>query len=157
MAYKYNIQYVKFYTDGSSAKKIAPVQNAPKVILPKPKKHKRKVIFVDPLAIMGILTACSLLIMMFVGLSQLRKERMEAQEMANYVVYLEARNEELTEQYNAACDLEEVERTALALGMKPQSQVPQSVVHIPAEEAQEAPQKITLLTHFSTFLSGLFA
>ena len=154
---KYGIQYVNFYTDGSSAKKLAPVRNTAAPQLPKPKKHKRRVIYVDPVATLGILVAVSLLIMMCVGLSRLSQERQQARAMAQYVEYLDAKNQELTQQYHSGYDLEEVERTALALGMKPREQVPQLVVQIPAEELPAAPQKITLLTRLSTMLSGLFA
>ena len=160
MAYKYNIQYVNFYTHGSAAKKIAPVQSAPKVTLPKPKKRKRKVIFVDPVAILGIAVAVCMLVMMFVGLGQLQKERENAQKMYEYATYLDNRNQELSVQYRENCDLEEVERTAVAMGMKPQDQVPQTVVHIPAqtpEQADTQPQKVTLLTQLYTILSGYFA
>ena len=157
MAYKNGIQYVNFYTHGSAAKKIVPVHHAPKATLPKPKKRKRKVIYIDPVATVGIMVAICMTIMMFVGLSQLKKERQQAQVMESYVVHLDAQHQKLTEQYNAAFDLQDVERTALALGMKPQSQVPQTVIHMPAEEMPAVPQKITLLTQIGTILSGLFA
>lgn len=157
MANKYSIQYVNFYTDGSSAKKIAPVRNTAPAELPRPKKHKRRVIYVDPVASLGILVAVCLLVMMCVGLARLSREQAQAQAMAQYVEYLDERNRELTEQYNTGYDLKEVERTALALGMTPRNEVPQLVVHIPAEEMPVEPPKITLLTRLSTLISGLFA
>ena len=157
MANRYGIEYVNFYTDGSSARKIAPVRKMATVELPKPKKRKRKVIYVDPVATLGILVAVCLLIMMCVGLTRLSQERAQALAMAQYVEYLDQRNQELTEQYNSGYDLQEVERTALALGMMPQNQVPQLVVEIPADELPQAPQKLTLLTHISAWISGLFA
>ena len=157
MANKYGIQYVNFYTDGSCAKKITQVRQAPRVTLPKPKKHKRRVIYVDPVATLGIAVAVCMMIMMFVGLSQLQTERKQAQTMAQYVEYLDDRNAQLTEQFDSGYDLQEVERTALALGMQPQSQVPQTVVHVPADEVPVLPQKTTLLTRISAIINGLFA
>ena len=154
---KYGIQYVNFYTDGSSARKIAPVRRTAAAELPKPKKRKRKVIYVDPVASLGIFVAVCLLVMMFVGLSRLSHERAQAQAMAQYVEYLDEKNQELTEQYRSGYDLKEVERTALALGMTPRDQVPQLVVHIPAEELPAEPPRITLLTRISTLISGLLA
>lgn len=157
MAYKYGIQYVNFYTDGSTARKYAPVHKAPKVALPVQKKRKRKVVYVDPVATLGILVAVCMLIMMFAGLSMLRKEREQAQIMDRYVEHLDQQNAQLNVQYQEAYDLEEVERTALALGMMPQSQVPQTLVHVPAEEEPQVPSKTTFLTQMITILNGLFA
>jgi len=157
MAYKYGIQYVNFYTDGSAARKVEPVHHAPKVTMPKPKKRKRKVIYVDPVAILGTMVAVCMLVMMFVGLFQLHQERQQAQIMENYVEHLTEKNQQLQQQYTSGYDLEEVERTALALGMMPQSQVPQTVVHMPAEEIPEEPVNTTFLARISAILSGLFA
>ena len=84
MANRYGIEYVNFYTDGSSARKIAPVRKMATVELPKPKKRKRKVIYVDPVATLGILVAVCLLIMMCVGLTRLSQERAQALALAQY-------------------------------------------------------------------------
>ena len=51
MAKKYGIEYVNYYTDGSTARKIMPALRSVKAMLPKPKKHKRKVIYLDPVAV----------------------------------------------------------------------------------------------------------
>lgn len=157
MANKYGIQYVNFYTDGNAARKMTPVRPAPKVTLPKQKKRKRKVIYVDPVATLGIMVAVCMMVMMFVGLIRLHHEQKQAQIMDRYVTHLSQQNRQLNEQYDSGYDLEEVERTALALGMVPQSQVPQTMIHIPAEDVPEVPQKTTFLTQIITVLSGLFA
>ena len=157
MAQKYGIQYVNFYTDGSAARKIAPVRQTPKVVLPAPKKRKRKVVYVDPVAILGILVAVGLLIMMFAGLELLQKEQNKAEKMERYLSYLDEENEKLTQAYHSSYDREEIERTALALGMKYQDQTPNMVIRLPEAPEQEAPQKVTLLTHISAFLADWFA
>jgi len=156
MAQKYGIQYVNFYTDGSSARKITPVRQAPKVVLPAPKKRKMKriTVCVDPVAILGILVALAMLIMMLVGLSVLQKQQQQAEKMERYLAYLDQQNQELTEKYESSYDLEEVERTALALGMKPQSEVTTMMVRLPAESApEETKPTVTFLTQLESILS----
>lgn len=158
MANKYGIQYVSFYTQGSSAKKIAPVRQAPKVILPEPKKQKRRVIYVDPIAILSIAVAVSLFIMMAVGLSVLHEEQLQTAQMEQYADRLQAENTILMDDFNAKFDPVEVEHTALALGMKPQSQVPQTVIYVPAQPQPEpAGQSTTFLTYIGMFIADLFA
>ena len=158
MANKYGIQYVSFYTQGSSAKKIAPVRQAPKVILPEPKKRKRRVIYVDPVAILSLVVAVSLFIMMTVGLCVLHQEQMQTSRMEQYADRLQAENVALTDDFNAKFDPVEVEQTALALGMKPQSQVPQTVIYVPAQPQQQEPaQTSTFLTYMGLFVAELFA
>ena len=156
MAQKYGIQYVNFYTDGSSARKITPVPQTPKVVLPTPKKRKMKriTVCVDPVAMLGIVVAVAMLILMLVGLSTLHENRMRAEKMERYLAYLEQKDQELTQMYESSYDLEEVERTALALGMKPQSQVPSMTVQLPAEIA---PEETAPTVTFLTKLELLFA
>ena len=157
MTYKGDIQYVNFYIDGSSAKKIAPVHHERKATLPKPKKRKCRVIRLDPFAVLGAVVAICLLVVMFMGISQWNEEKTKTEAMANYLDYLEKENKELTAKYEAGYDLEEVERTALALGMVPESEVPHTVVKIPAEESPEQPQKVTLLTRIAAIISDIGA
>lgn len=158
MAYKYNIQYVNFYTDGSAARKIAPAKQTPKVVLPKPKKRKRQVIYVDPIACLGTFVAVCMLVMMFVGLVQLHNEKVQAEAMNNYLEHLQQENMQLSDEFEAGYNPEEVERAALALGMVPQSQVPHTVVNVPAQEMpQQETAKVTILTKIYTVINGLFA
>lgn len=157
MTYKGDIQYVNFYVDGSSAKKIAPVEKVRKATLPKPKKRKSMVVYVDPIAVLGSVVAICLLVMMLVGLSTLQQEKTQAETMDHYLTHLEKKNQELTKTYEDGYDLEEVERTALALGMVPENEVPHKVVYIPAEEVPEQPQKVTLLARITTVFADLIA
>ena len=157
MTYKGVIQYVNFYVDGSSARKIAPVQRESKAVMPKPKKRKVRTVYVDPFAIVGSVVAICLLVVMFMGLSVLHEEKNQTETMGNYLEYLEKENAELTARYEAGYNIDEVERTALALGMVPESEVPHTVVQIPAEEPTEQPQKVTLLARIATLLSDMGA
>ena len=58
MARQPDVQYIRFYTDGSAARKVevaGPVRNS--ALPQKPRKKKKIVLYVDPLAILGIFTA----------------------------------------------------------------------------------------------------
>ena len=106
MAQKYDIMYVNFYTDGSAARKVAP---AFPVTQPKQRTQTRQKVK---------------RIMMAVGLSQLDTARDQAQTMENYVNTLTQQNQALQDKYYGDLDLEQVEQTALALGMVYKDQIP---------------------------------
>ena len=156
MAKKYGIEYVNYYTDGSTARKIMPALRSVKAMLPKPKKHKRKVIYLDPVAVLGMAVAVCMLLMMCVGLVQLNAACRQTVAMEQYVQKLDDQKALLSEQYHAGYDIEEVEHTALALGMVPKSQVQQTTIHMPMLET-ESVESVTLWDRIGTFLSSLFA
>ena len=130
--YNHNIQYVHFYTDGSAARKLEPVTPFKKntVRMPAQKKRKHKLIYVDPVAVLGICVAIFMVVMMAVGLTQFSKVKAERETMTAYVHYLEQENQILTEKYAQSYDLNEIENTAKALGMIPQEQVKTVAIHI---------------------------
>ena len=79
MAAKVDVQYIRFYTDGSAAKQVAP-------LFPEEKKARRArarkaarrmTIYVDPVAIFSIVVAAALLICMVVGLASLQQARQQ--------------------------------------------------------------------------------
>ena len=156
MAKKYGIEYVNYYTDGSTARKLMPALRSVKAMLPKPKKHKRRVIYLDPVAVLGMGVAVCMLIMMFVGLVQLHAARQRTMAMEQYVQQLDEQKEELSQQYHSGYDIEEVEHTALALGMVPKSQVQQTTIHMPML-APDSAESVTLWDRIGTFLSSLLA
>ena len=148
------VQYIRFDTVGSAARKPVPVSSAKKAVLPKPRKQKRKVVYVDPVAILGILVAVFMLIMMTAGIVEFLAVRQEAAQMEQYVSQLSSRNEELNREYESGYDLEAVERTALALGMVPKDQVETITIHVELSQEMET---VTLWEWIGTFLTGLFA
>ena len=130
--YHHNIQYVHFYTDGSAARKLDPVTPFKKNTLrmPAQKKHKRKAIYVDPVAVLGICVAICMIVMMSVGLTQLSTAKAEQRAMASYVQYLEQQNQVLTQEYAQSYDIEQVRTTAQALGMVPVEQIENKTVNM---------------------------
>lgn len=158
MAQKHDILYVNFYTDGSSARKLAPAfpaqqtQRKPKA----KKKNKNKiVVHLDPVAVCSLMVAVVLLVMMAVGVSQFQSARAEAQAMEQYLQQLTEEHESLSTQYWEGIDLAEVEKTALALGMVPRQQVQSVSIHLSGTGAQQPQQNFW--TQILTFLTNLFA
>lgn len=156
MAQRVDVQYVKFYTDGSAAKKVAPVVSASTGTLPKMKKQKRRVLYVDPVAMLGIAVAAVMLVTMTVGVLRLQQVQRQTARMEQYVELLSQEQASLQQAYTEACDMEAVEKTAIALGMIPAEDAKQVSVMLPAPQTElETPA--SLWNRIGIFLSGLFA
>ena len=155
MAQRLPIEYVQFYTLGTAAQKVevAKPKLAEPVFLP-PVVHKRKRIFVDPVAIVGVLVAVCMLFTMFVGVHHLRQVRQDTDAMEQYVLHLQNINQEKKDFYHDSYSLEEIEKTALALGMVPMNQVTHQTIDISELAPQETP---SVWDSVGTFLSDLFA
>ena len=155
MARKPDIQYVRFYTDGSAARKLdvqTPYKR--KASYPQNGKQQGYVIYVDPLAVAGILLAAVLLISMLVGSIQLAVARKQLSDARAYVTTLSQGNEQLRKTYDEGYDLEEVEKSALAIGMIPVSQA--QTIYVEVEK--DAPvEEVTFWDRMSAKLEELFA
>ena len=153
MAQRTQIQYIRFYTDGSAARKVAPVTPYKTARLPKVNKQKRIVLRIDPVAVVGIVVAVAMMIMMTVGIYELKAAQEQAQLMERHVHTLNNDNAVLQNTYDSI-DLASVEKTALALGMVPENQVQHVSLKLPPVQTVEEP---THWENFWTFLTGLFA
>ena len=156
MARKNEILYVNFYTDGSAARKVAPAFPAAK---PRKKdaaqRQEKLLIQVDPVAVCSLVVAVVMLVMMSVGLTSLQNARADMLAMESYVQQLNAENKQLNEEFSQKVDLEEVEKTALALGMVPSEQV--QTTSITVSVVQEPVAEVTFWTQLTAFLTNLFA
>jgi len=158
MARRPDIQYVCMYTDGSTARKVAPAFSVqPATTLPKIKKKKCRRIYIDPVATLGIVVAVCMLVLMAVGIARFASVRQQNQTMEQYVAQLESKNISLSQEYTSGYDLEEVEKTALALGMIPNDSIQRITIAVPAEQPEQIEQTATLWEHIGTFLTRLFA
>ena len=151
---QHQVQYVRFATVGSAARKPVSMTAVKKTVLPKPRKKLRTVVHVDPVAVLGILVAAFMMVTMIVGLVDFAAARQEAVVMEQYVEQLSEQNRQLQQTYESGYDLEVVENTALALGMVPKDQVETVTIYV--SESQQT-ETITLWTRIGTFLAGLFA
>ena len=155
MAQHPEIQYVRFYTDGSAAKKPALVAPIKTIKLPRIKLHKKITLRIDPIALAGIVMAAVMLVLMAVGVAQLSATRTQLQTMSAYVDTLQQENASLMDEFSQECDLAEVERTALALGLVPKDEVRHVSIRVPAVPVEE--NNPGTWERFYTFLTGLFA
>ena len=155
MAARNDVQYVRYYTEGSTARKLVLHVSAPgKVVQTERKPRKRKIIRIDPIAILGMVMAIALLICMAVGIARIQDIRRENAQLEGYVQQLEQETDRLKTEYKAGYDLEEVKQTALALGMIPREQATQITlqIQVPQQEVSS-----TLWSRIGTFLAGLLA
>ena len=155
MARKPDIQYVRYCTDGSAARQLEVYsphkQNA---ATPRPRKRKGYVIYVDPLAVAGILLSAVMLVTMLVSGIRLIVARQQLSDVKAYVTTMTQSNENLRRTYEESYDLEEVEKSALALGMIPASQATTISVEL---EKDEAVEEVTFWDRLSMKLDELFA
>ena len=156
MAQRIDVQYINFYTQGSAARKLQPAAKNQTGTLPQIKKRKIQRIYIDPVAALGTVVALCMLVMMAVGVSQLHAEQQKTAEIAAYVEQLQAKNTALQAQYEEECDLEAVEKTALALGMIPQPQASHTSIHVEVPVV-ENDMPVSIWQRIGTFLTGLFA
>lgn len=152
---KLDVQYVRYPTDGSLARQFLPVfPKKRSETVAHPHRHTRTRVYIDPVAILGIAVATCMLIMMVVGVFQFRAAQQRAVEMERYVSQLSAQNKALENQYATGYDLDEIEQTALVLGMIPGEKVQKIEVTVTVPQAEEPSVP---WYHFSTFLTELFA
>lgn len=154
MANQIDIRYIDFSTEGNAARKFAPVPRK-KVQLPEAKRRTRPVLVIDPLAIIGVALAVCMLVLMGVGMFRLQAAKDRNVQMAQYVDALTEKNTSLRAEFNEVCDLDEIRQLALALGMIPKENAPQTGIrmYIP-QQTVETP---SLWEQIGTFLAGLFA
>lgn len=123
MASESDVQYIRYYTVGSAARELAPQVPQRTKAAPRPRKQKKIVLYIDPVAIVGVVTAVVMMIVMILGMVHLNQVQSQAAAMDSYVEQLTAENALMTEQYASGYDLADVEQTAVALGMVPADQV----------------------------------
>lgn len=154
MARRPDVQYIRYYTDGSAARQLEPKPQRKKHPLPKVKKQPQLVLYIQPMAIVGILLSAVMLVMMITGSLELYHAKNEKEAMAEYVQKLSDKNREDRAEYEESLNMETIEKSALAIGMIPQEQAKQITISVPMPETEENPGfwEKTIL-----FLEGLFA
>lgn len=153
MARKPDVQYIRFVTDGSSARVAEPARHTAATRLPKRRRATSLVIRLDPLAFTGIAVSAVMMVLMVVSCIQLSALQTKTDEMSRYVDTLMSENARLTDMFQQKCDLEDVEEKALALGMIPVDQAQRIQVSVPAAEGGEEASKDS---HGWAFLTGIF-
>ena len=157
MSQKPKIQYVgQFYIHGSEARQLElqEKKKQAKSKLPLERLRKIEVVYLDPVAIFGIVTALVMLTVMILGVLQIRDDWKEYRVMSNYVSRLNSENAELKAEYRSLYDLEDIRIKAQALGMVPKSDLEVRTVYVTIPQPEP---EMTWLEELQWFLSGLFA
>ena len=156
MSQKPKIQYVgQFYIHGSEARQLElQEKKKAKSKLPLERLRKMEVIYLDPVAIFGIVTALVMLTVMILGVLQIRDDWQEYRVMSNYVSRLNSENAELLADYRSQYDLEDIRVKAQALGMVPKSELEVRTVYVTIPQPEP---EMTWLEEIQWFLSGLLA
>lgn len=158
MAKQPDILYLNLYDfDGNAARKVQrqPVKKATASPKAQPRRAKRKVIAVDPVAICGIVVAVVMMVMMLSAYAQFNACQDRNRQMEDYLSSLQLENAQHQQSYEGQIDLEYVEEVADALGMVPAGDASQIQIEVQLPEAPV--QQLNLWQSITTFLSGLFA
>ena len=154
MARRPDVEYIRYYTDGSAARQLELKPKKKHHPLPKVKKQPKRTLYIQPVAVAGILLSAVLLVMMAVGSVELHHAKQQERAMEKYVQTLRRENAIDRAEYEETLNVEEIERAALALGMIPQEQAERITISIPMPEAVEEP---SFWEKTIVFLEGLFA
>ncbi|MGM9585759.1 MAG: hypothetical protein ACI3V1_09460 [Faecousia sp.] len=156
MNQKPKIQYVgQFYIHGSEARQLElERKKQAKSKLPLERLRKVEVVYLDPVAILGITVALVMLAVMLLGVLQLRLDWTEYQTMSDYLSRLNSENAELTADYRSQYDLEDIRVKAQALGMVPKTELEERTVYVTVPQPEP---KMTWLEELQWFVEGLFA
>jgi len=135
MARKPDIQYVgQFYIHGSEARELARQEQArkAKTMLPLARLQNVQKVYVDPVAVMGLVVAVVMLVVMIIGAVSVYNAWTEHEDVSAYLEELKRENAVLDHGYRSGFDLEDIRTKAIAQGM------------IPLEEANTVDIRVTV-------------
>lgn len=154
-----DIQYVQFYIDGNTARKLEkePVRRQ---TVQAPGKRRvsrvnRKVVAIDPIALCGVVAAVVMLFAIVAGIFKYQSYSQQAQQMDSYVTELRQQNAELEKTYKDGYNLEEIREFAESIGMVPAEEAEEIQIEVQMPPQEET--KMSVWESITTFLAGLFA
>jgi cell division protein FtsL len=160
MARQPDIQYIRYYTSGSAARKIElqPEKKKKNTVAvpqrPRTRKQNKMVIHLDPISMLAVMVAGIMLITMVIGMLRLGQVNAEVDAMNGYVEQLQQENSALRQEYESGYDLEDVEQKALEMGLVPIEQVEHVTIEVPETPVEAEP---TFWEKAAAFFSELFA
>lgn len=157
MNQKPKIQYVgQFYVHGSEARQLQlqEEKKRAKTRLPLAKIQAIEKIYVDPVALAGIVVAVVMLVTMVLGAIQLKRDWEQYERVSVYVSDLKKDNAKKSHLYRASYDLEDIKTKALSMGLVPKSELQSMSVAVTMPEKEAQP---TRMEEIRFFLEGLFA
>lgn len=156
MARKVDIEYVRYYSTGSAARKLElkPERRTSARSARSP-QAKKQVIALDPIVLIGTACAVCMLVMMVAGAVKLESAKKQERQMEQYLIQLQSENVRLEDTYQSSVDLEEIGKQALALGLVPKDQVTQIPIQVEIPQKEQA--ETGWFDGLIAFLTGLFA
>ena len=157
MNQKPKIQYVgQFYVHGSEARQLQlqEQKRQAKTKLPLARIQKIEKIYVDPVALAGIVVAVVMLVTMVLGAIQIKRDWEQYEQVSAYVSELKKENARKNHAYRLSYDLKDIESKALAMGLVPKSELQTATVVVTVPEPEP---EMTRLDEIRFFLEGLFA
>ena len=157
MNQKPKIQYVgQFYVHGSEARKLQlqEEKRQAKTKLPPAKIQAIEKIYVDPVALAGIVVAVLMLVTMVLGAIQLKKDWDQYEQVSAYVSELKKENARKSHLYRSSYDLEDIRSKAVSMGLVPKSELQTMSVNVTIPQPEAEP---TRMEEIKFFLEGLFA
>ena len=157
MNQKPKIQYVgQFYVHGSEARKLQlqEEKRQAKTKLPLAQVRKIEKVYVDPVALVGIVVAVVMLVTMVLGAVQIKRDWDQYERVSAYVSELKKENARKNHAYRLSYDLEDIKSKALAMGMVPKSELETMTISVTVPEPE---RELTRSEEIQFFLEGLFA
>lgn len=157
MNQKPKIQYVgQFYVHGSEARQLQlqEQKRQAKTKLPLARIQKIEKIYVDPVALAGIVVAVVMLVTMVLGAVQIKRDWDRYEQASAYVSELKKENARLNHAYRLSYDLEDIKSKALAMGLVPKSELETVSITVTVPEREPV---LTRSDEIRLFLEGLFA
>lgn len=157
MAQKTEIQYVnRFYVFGSEAPQPEPekTQKQKKAKLPQLHLEKIHKVYVDPIALCGVVASVVMLCLLIVGAIDLRNTRDAYDQMKEQLTQLKLENAQLSHSYHTGYDIEEIQSDAESMGMIAAEEADGFTVFFSVPE--ETGEK-TLWDNITWFFSWLFS
>ena len=157
MNQKPKIQYVgQFYVHGSEARQLQPQEEKRQVKtkLPLARIQTIEKVYVDPVALVGILVSVVMLVTMVLGAVQIKRDWDQYEQVSAYVSELKRENARMSHAYRASYDLADIESKALAMGLVPKSELQTMTVTVTVPEPEV---ELTRSQEIKLFLEGLFA
>ena len=149
------IQYVgQFYVYGSEVKAPKKKPSAKRMVLPKPKPGKERRVYVDPVAVGGIVLAVVVLVALVAGALQLSACMQDYNDAMDTLTELKRENAKLEHAYRTALDLDTLREQAEKLGMVPAEEAEHMGIQVTVPRRDPEP---TAWENFLWFLSGLLA
>ena len=157
MNQKPKIQYVgQFYVHGSEARQLQlqEEKRQAKTKLPLAGIQKIEKVYVDPVALAGILVAVVMLVTMVLGAVQIKRDWDQYERVSAYVSELKKENARKNHAYRLSYDLEDIKTKALAMGLVPRSELQTETVTVTVPQREP---EMTRMDEIRFFLEGLFA